>query len=98
MYFLPEINLYFPPKNVTLSLGLFTVLMCLVTAYVARSILGDVPAQLMRPKAPKKAKEILLEKIGFVWKASSPRAADLEREIARIAASLHDSLQEKTIN
>ena len=42
--------------------------------------------------------EPLTLKIGFVWKASSPRAADLEREIARIAASLHDSLQEKTIN
>ena len=83
MYFLPEINLYFPPKNVTLSLGLFTVLMCLVTAYVARSILGDVPAQLMRPKAPKKAKEILLEKIGFIWNRMSFTSKITARNIFR---------------
>lgn len=33
--------------------------------------LREVPAQLMRPKAPKEGKKILLERITFIWQRMS---------------------------
>lgn len=36
--------------------------------FVCRKELKTVPAQLMRPKAPKQGKKILLERVGFLWK------------------------------
>lgn len=36
--------------------------------FVCRKELKTVPAQLMRPKAPKQGKKILLERFGFLWK------------------------------
>lgn len=35
--------------------------------FVCRKELKTVPAQLMRPKAPKMGKKIMLERVGFVW-------------------------------
>lgn len=35
--------------------------------FVCRKELKTVPAQLMRPKAPKQGKKILLERVGFLW-------------------------------
>ena len=35
--------------------------------FVCRKELKTVPAQLMRPKAPKVGKKIMLERVGFVW-------------------------------
>ena len=46
----------------------FTLLMMLVTYVVASDLLKSKPAELMRPKAPKKGKKIFLEKISFIWK------------------------------
>ncbi len=37
------------------------------TWFACRSELSDVPAELMRPKAPKNGKRVLLERIPFVW-------------------------------
>lgn len=71
MYNFPPIKIYYPIKYVLLSLLSFAVLMCGVTAYVVHDVLKDVPSALMRPKAPKKGKEILLEKIPFLWHALS---------------------------
>ncbi len=51
---------------------LAAVLLVLVTVYFACSaILREQPSQLMRPKAPKTGKKILLEKIGIIWKRLS---------------------------
>ena len=42
------------------------------TAYLAcRAELRSVPAELIRPKAPKTGKKIFLERIGFLWKRFS---------------------------
>ena len=35
--------------------------------FVCRKELKTVPAQLMRPKAPKVGKKIMLERVGFIW-------------------------------
>ncbi|MBP3921722.1 MAG: FtsX-like permease family protein [Ruminiclostridium sp.] len=48
---------------------LAAVLLVLFTVYFACSaILREQPSQLMRPKAPKTGKKILLERIGVIWK------------------------------
>jgi len=39
-----------------------------VTIAACRRELSDMPAQLIRPKAPMPGKKILLEKISFIWK------------------------------
>lgn len=43
----------------------------LVTYLVTRQELSEVPASLLRPKAPKIGKRIVLERITFIWKKMS---------------------------
>ncbi len=43
----------------------------LVTYFVARKEVSEMPASLLRPKAPKMGKRILLERISFLWKRMS---------------------------
>lgn len=52
------------------TLGLFFILVCIVgaTIYATMKELISTPASLMRPKAPKIGKRVLLEKIPFIWK------------------------------
>ena len=46
-----------------------TALCCLGSAWlVARSLLKETPAQCMRPKPPKNAKTVLLERVGPLWR------------------------------
>lgn len=46
-----------------------TALCCVGSAWlVARSLLKENPAQCMRPKPPKNAKAVLLERIPFLWR------------------------------
>lgn len=71
MYDLPKMEISYPVIYVTVCLLSFLSLMCIVTAYVVGKTLKDVPASLMRPKAPKNAKEIILEKIPFIWERLS---------------------------
>lgn len=67
MYNLPDFKLSFPLNYLFLCIISFSLLMSLVTAYVVYATLKEVPASLMRPKAPKNAKEIFLEKIALIW-------------------------------
>ena len=83
MYYLPPIKFMFPIKNALISIGLFAVLMCGLTAYVVRGTVNDVPASLMRPVAPKKGKEVLIEKIPFLWNALSFTSKITARNIFR---------------
>lgn len=68
MYTLPEMIIVAPLSVVIIGVLSFTVLMMLVTYFVARKTLIEKPAELMRPKAPKEGKKIFLEKISFIWK------------------------------
>jgi len=69
---------YSLPNNLVLSfdyknggVGLLIMLSMIIFATVAAIYgeLKEVPAVLMRPKAPKKAKRVLLERIDFIWRA-----------------------------
>ena len=55
------------------GIGLCLILVCIVgtTIYSIQKELQETPATLMRPKAPKIGKRVLLEKIPFIWKRLS---------------------------
>ncbi|MCH5324447.1 MAG: FtsX-like permease family protein [Eubacterium sp.] len=67
MYEFPE---YLAPYDFELMLLVVAVAVILaaVTVYFScKNILREQPSSLMRPKAPKSGKKILLERIGFIW-------------------------------
>lgn len=68
MYTLSETVLEFD-VGLTIA-GLLAASVCTVgaTAYSCIKALSTAPATLMRPKAPKPGKRVLLEKIPFIWK------------------------------
>ncbi|MGN1030535.1 MAG: FtsX-like permease family protein [Butyricicoccaceae bacterium] len=71
MYDFAEIEFVFDAKLAVLSLAV--ALLCSVGATVAacRAELARMPAELMRPKAPKPGKRVLLERITPVWSRMS---------------------------
>ncbi len=83
MYDLPDMVLTMPPYIALLGVLSFTVLMMMVTFIVVRGILKENPSRLMRPKAPKNAKKVFLEKIPFIWKRMSFTSKVTARNIIR---------------
>ena len=83
MYDFPPIKFLFPIRNLLISIGSFSILMCGLTANVVRERVKDVPATLMRPLAPKKGKEVMIEKIPFIWNALSFTSKITARNIFR---------------
>lgn len=67
MYTLPDVILEF--NWYYFILGLSIAFICTVGATIFSCVkeLQETPATLMRPKAPKKGKRVLLEKISFIW-------------------------------
>ncbi len=68
MYTLPEATLEF---NVQYAIiGMIVAVACTVgaTIYSCAKALHGTPASLMRPKAPKSGKRVIIEKIPFIWK------------------------------
>lgn len=69
-------KIFFIPKFIYLlksdynALGLWICILCICGTSVIVCIknLREVPANLMRTKAPKSGKKILLERINFIWK------------------------------
>ena len=69
-------KIFFIPKFIYLlksdynALGLWICILCIcgTSIIVCVKNLREVPANLMRPKAPKSGKKILLERINFIWK------------------------------
>lgn len=58
-----ELNWYYT----ILGIGLITFCIVGATVYTASKELESTPAEMMRPKAPKPGKRVLLEKIPFIW-------------------------------
>lgn len=68
MYTLPPQRFILKPEVIVLGTASFAILMVVVSAFVAYRSLQESPSQLMRPKAPKKIRKTLIEKIPFIWK------------------------------
>ena len=86
LYDLPAQAVIFPIKNVVICLLAFSVLMTAVTVYVVRRTLKEMPSQLMRPKPPKNAKRVFLEKIPPVWRQLSFTGKITARNLIRYKA------------
>lgn len=86
MYDFPQFLMSYPFKNVLICFASFSVLMLAVTASVVAKSLKEAPAQLMRPKAPKKAKKVFLEKLKFFWSRLSFTSKITVRNIFRYKA------------
>ena len=67
MYSLPDMTYLFPWKYAGISLLISLGCTTFVTMLTIFRELRLRPAVLMRPKAPKSGKRILLEHIGFIW-------------------------------
>ncbi len=83
MYDLPAMNVILLPYIAVLGVLSFTVLILLVTYGVAYKTLKEMPSQLMRPKAPKNAKKVILEYIKPLWSRLSFTSKITARNIIR---------------
>ena len=67
MYSQPAFSQTVHPVIVLSSMAVSVVAMMLTAYYTCHVELRTEPSQLMRPKAPKLGKTILLERVGFIW-------------------------------
>ena len=68
MYTLPEFIVSFNHQYSSLGLGLIYICIVGATLYTILREVKETPANLLRPKAPKYGKRVLLERINFIWK------------------------------
>ena len=54
-----------------IALAAALLLVTLVTCNVCRTVLKEMPANIMRPKAPPAGQRVLLEKVPFIWRRLS---------------------------
>ena len=71
LYNIDQIKFLFQPGLILLASGSVTGITLLATLYSIYSELIEMPSQLIRPKAAKAGKKILLERISFIWKRLS---------------------------
>lgn len=71
LYNIDQIKFLFQPGLILVASGSVTGITLLATLYSIYSELIEMPSQLMRPKASKAGKKILLERITFIWKRLS---------------------------
>lgn len=71
LYNIDKIKFLLQPGLILLASGSVTGITLLATLYSIYSELIEMPSQLMRPKAAKAGKKILLERITFIWKRLS---------------------------
>ena len=68
MYALPAFELGFDASSALMGVGLFAVGIAAATTLACRQVLKETPASLMRPRAPRAGKRILLERIAPLWR------------------------------
>lgn len=71
MYALPPFQLHFNAFTAVLGIALFAEGIVGATFLACRHVLKETPASLMRPKAPRAGKRILMERITPVWRRMS---------------------------
>ncbi len=71
MYTISDFRFLFESGNMLFSIGSMTAAITLTVFFSCRKALKETPASLMRPKAPKAGKRVLLEKITFLWNRMS---------------------------
>lgn len=86
MYELIPLELHIP--WVVALFGVLAAFMCttLVALYTCQKVLREKPSELMRPKAPKAGKQIMLERIPFLWNRMNFTSKVTARNISRYKA------------
>ena len=67
MYNIKDITYLFNADNILLSVLSMVAAIALTVFFSCKKVLAETPAALMRPKAPKAGKRVLIERIGFIW-------------------------------
>ncbi len=83
MYDIKKIHYLFTPENMIVSIGSMSLAIALTVFFSCRKALEETPASLMRPKAPKAGKRVLIERIPFLWNHMSFFAKVSGRNIFR---------------
>ena len=83
MFTVPYVNYDLYSLIGIITVALIMVSTFLVTFYSTRKTLKETPAELLKPKAPKAGKKILLEKIPLVWNRLSFSMKNSVRNIFR---------------
>ena len=82
-YSMPPVSVVVEPHYYFLSFGVILAVTLIAVFILGLKYLNDVPANLLRPKPPKKGKRILLEKIPFIWKRLSFKYKSSLRNVLR---------------
>jgi len=67
MYIVTEVYCEFKMSTIAIAAGSMIAAIALTVFFSCKKVLAETPASLMRPKAPKAGKRVLLERIGFIW-------------------------------
>lgn len=67
MYIITDIHYLFTPENMIVSIGSMVLAIAATVFFSCSKALQETPASLMRPKAPKAGKRVLIERIPFLW-------------------------------
>jgi len=83
IYTLPSISYDVPVRTCIIGFGISLACTCIATAFALVKELTLNPSKLMRPKAPKSGKRVLLEKIDMLWNRMNFSAKVTARNLAR---------------
>lgn len=67
LYIIPPLQIIVSPIPFTGVIGVVILITSLVSISASLKELKEVPAELLRPKAPKAGKKVFLERIPFIW-------------------------------
>lgn len=82
-YIMPPISVIINPGYYFLSIGVIIAATLIAVFVLGMRLSDNAPADLLRPKPPKKGKRILLEKITFIWKRLSFKYKSSLRNVLR---------------
>ncbi len=82
-YSMPPVSVVVNPGYYFLSIGVIIVITLIAVFSLGMRLVDDAPANLLRPKPPKKGRRILLEKISFIWKRLSFKYKSSLRNVFR---------------
>ena len=80
---MPPISVVVNPSYYFISLGVIIAVTLIAVFSVGMRLANNAPADLLRPKPPKKGKRILLERIPFIWKRLSFKYKSSMRNVFR---------------
>lgn len=80
---MPPISVVVNPSYYFLSFGVIVATTLIVVFVLGMRLTNNAPAELLRPKVPKKGGRILLEKITFIWKRLSFKYKSSLRNVMR---------------